>query len=122
LDDAIDFRINGLFETKPVTGQVYQGSNNQYVANITFYWSEYELGLENENGGFAVYPNPASDFLYLHGRQELPESAEIFSITGKKIMHVNYPQKISVSHLAPGIYLIKIKSSHYTWTGKFQKL
>ncbi|HLV24034.1 MAG TPA: T9SS type A sorting domain-containing protein, partial [Moheibacter sp.] len=53
-----------------------------------------------------IYPNPATDFVNVAGKEEI-EQIEIFNMAGQKILNSS-ADKIKVSHLTKGIYLVKI--------------
>ncbi len=54
-----------------------------------------------------IYPNPTSDFVNVVSKEEI-NSVEIYSLTGQKILSSS-SNKVSVSHLNNGIYLVKIQ-------------
>lgn len=66
-----------------------------------------------------VYPNPASDVIYL---KNLPcENAEysIFNVMGQKVMSGNSDGMISVAELEKGIYFLQIEGEGDRKTAKF---
>ena len=121
-EGAAGINTNGLFRRKPVSGSVYQGSNSQHVGDMTFYYSDHALGMENLQNPFAVYPNPTSDYLYITGKNATPEKIEIYSITGNVLGTYQNTERIDVSRLQTGIYLLKLHTPKGSWSLKFQKL
>ena len=78
-------------------------------------------GIDRINSALRIYPNPVKDVLYIeHGQTKL-EKLEIFDINGKLRHAVETGQSIPVSHLAPGIYLLKITLNGETSVHKFIK-
>jgi hypothetical protein len=70
-----------------------------------------------ETKGLTVYPNPASDFIYLHnddiGKLRICEYA-ICSINGTiaqsgKLSYSNVEQSLNIKQLTPAIYVLKVK-------------
>lgn len=65
----------------------------------------------------AIYPNPASEKVYIKGEKVL--EAEMYSMDGRKLdIILNADQSIDVSHLAKGIYLLKLKIKNEITTKK----
>lgn len=66
-----------------------------------------------EQAMVSLYPNPASDVVYLKGRVETGDLIYITDINGKRI---NMPEKydgngVSVKGLAPGIYILHLEGA-----------
>ena len=60
-----------------------------------------------EEQAISIYPNPAGDYLYLHGGKGY-EKIEIFSILGVQVFESDYKDKIEISQLSPGMYILRI--------------
>lgn len=59
-----------------------------------------------------IYPVPAKDFVTINTNNEPIENVSIYDLNGKLIL--NYPyhiNKINISHLNKGLYLIKVKTA-----------
>ena len=68
-----------------------------------------------------LYPNPVKDRLYIQA-QEAVQSVEIYDINGRLCQtHLNVQNGIYTAKLAPGLYLVKIKSEGGSGTLKFIK-
>jgi len=90
--------------------QFRQTGSQNLVANGSF--EEWVVGVDesrNENGPFAIYPNPASDFVNF----DLPGDAEVIVITdmmGKEVIKTQISDseqlQIDIRHLEHGIYLV----------------
>ena len=78
--------------------------------------------IENETiSNIKMYPNPASNLVYIQTDSIQPKSISITTITGKKVLQIDsdFLSAIDVSTLNSGIYLVQIN----TETGKhIQKL
>jgi hypothetical protein len=72
---------------------------------------------EHENHSIKIYPNPVSD--YFHIETQLPEEPSLMAITditGRVVYQSTFSNRIDVSHLPDGIYLIIIsckEGAHY---------
>ena len=66
---------------------------------------------------FDVYPNPASDDIYIQANSS-KINVSIFSLDGKNIVETQ-SKKINVSKMAKGYYILSIKSNGFT---KYKKL
>ena len=60
---------------------------------------------------FRVYPNPASEILYLDGESTI-NSLEIIDLSGKKVLSIEHPANtISLDGISQGLYILKILSA-----------
>ncbi|MFN0275683.1 MAG: T9SS type A sorting domain-containing protein [Chitinophagales bacterium] len=76
--------------------------------------------------GFAVYPNPADNFLYFQLEISMNEgiTADIYDLQGKILRHEIVStslQKINIENLPVGLYILKMNSSGRTWVTTFIK-
>lgn len=74
-------------------------------------------------GNISVFPNPVDQFLQIDIDITLPDSRiEIWSADGRLLSNsVMNNNILSVQHLMPGIYFLKIKSEKGYYTSKFVK-
>ena len=81
---------------------------------------------EVEKGSLKLYPNPASDYLYVETSNEEPNARiEIFTIQGVQVLSQNASgakTQISISLLAKGTYLTRYRSATRVHNGSFVKL
>lgn len=65
---------------------------------------------DHNNNGISVYPNPAEDYLYvdLNGMKNEGIKIKLIDNMGRIIRETKYQEKISVSELARGTYIIKL--------------
>ncbi len=93
----------------------------------TFYYSAgTSTGMEIlENSPVGFYPNPAFDEITLKWSDNLKNlKLQIFQITGAMVLerNVSSGERVSVAHLAKGIYLVKLLEGQKTvYTGKLMK-
>jgi hypothetical protein len=68
---------------------------------------------------FKVYPNPASDFIYIENLQDIAK-IEIYNIVGMRIREINNVQQgntIDIRDLSSGIYLINVYGTRGRYIG-----
>lgn len=99
-----------------------EGTNKvYYFDNVKMYGDP--LGIEDlDNIDFKIYPNPASDYIYFSQYNDL-KKIEIFNMSGQKVkIQEIIENKIQISDLPQGIYLIFAESfSGKILTDKFFK-
>ena len=67
----------------------------------------------------AVYPNPASDVLYLKNLPGETVEYSIFNVLGQKVTEGSTSGSISVVALEKGLYVLQVKREDYLETAKF---
>lgn len=76
----------------------------------------------NENITIGIFPNPASDQLYISGLAPGIREIKILNMLGTELLTINTGQSpnrmIDISELPPGIYLIYIKTRNQVITKK----
>jgi hypothetical protein len=61
-----------------------------------------------ENQKITIYPNPVRDYLYIKSENKI-NKVEIYSLTGSSLLsETNFTEKISVSALPQGVYLLRV--------------
>jgi len=102
-----------------LTGTNYFASSSHTVGFHFYFLSTGEDYTEPE---ISIYPNPASDMIYVEG---LPEGyyteADIFNISGISVLErkpFRSEKAIDISHLPSGIYFLQLKSGEITITRK----
>ncbi|MBC7607248.1 MAG: T9SS type A sorting domain-containing protein [Burkholderiales bacterium] len=93
-------------------------NNGTEISNVC------NLGTEDLNAGkFAVMPNPTTDFLYITASDNAQATNFIVSdLSGKIILDAqNRDNKIDVSHLSNGLYILSIIGDRATSKIKFVK-
>lgn len=96
-------------------------SDPSYYVDIVTTAQAYGLGLKSLTAGtFKVFPNPASDFIILGNEQISEGRFEIYNLLGEMVMQNIFAekQKIDISTLTKGIYLINIQNGSSTSAGK----
>lgn len=85
----------------------YKNGEEWGTPNIAVSTNENEVIQEN----IRVFPNPASDYITIKNNKAGSGKLEILSLTGETIQKVNFfsNQKLNISELVPGLYVLKIK-------------
>jgi hypothetical protein len=68
---------------------------------------------KTEKNNIQIYPNPTSGKIVVESEKSNVESIEIFDIVGRKLSTFNFQlstNEIDISHLAAGIYFMKVDS------------
>jgi glycosidase len=79
------------------------------------------LSIGNESERLVIYPNPASDFLYLEGlSQSEISTVQVFEINGRVVYSRSVKESvmIDISTFKPGLYFVKILSNDLNKTFK----
>ncbi|MEN8228977.1 MAG: LamG-like jellyroll fold domain-containing protein [Bacteroidota bacterium] len=77
-------------------------------------WSGTQhVAIENDpvDNDYIVYPNPASQVVFVKSPDRLPFELRIFGISGKSYLHLDDQPEyaVDVSGLIPGIYILKLE-------------
>jgi hypothetical protein len=114
------------FVSNEIKGNLF----NPYVVNLE---SDITIGIgDGMEGKISIYPNPARDELRIETSDMRYEICDItiFDIYGREVQVSNLKSQISnhqpeivlnVSHLASGVYFLRITSNEKTVTAKFVK-
>lgn len=97
----------------------YFASGNIVISDINrglFIVRDQLLGLnDNVVSNFAVYPNPAKDFVTISSKTEPISTVEIYNVLGQKVLDQNFKETLSeninISNLQAGMYVMKINSA-----------
>jgi hypothetical protein len=67
---------------------------------------------EHPNFSYRIFPNPASDIVYIETSSEINE-IEVFHSSGERVIHLSgmsvFETQLIVSNLTSGIYAVRIK-------------
>lgn len=81
------------------------------------------LGLSQSEFQFSIYPNPASDLIYIRGEKKDAFSLEINNMLGQTEMIIDRlapDMPLDISQLTSGLYLIRIKALNSNRTTTFK--
>jgi len=113
--NILGYTSNNYFLNFPLVNSVIP---KLYIATFK---AENLQTIENQNFNLKLYPNPTSDFLNIKSDQKISK-IEIYDTTGKLVQTSKMNnEKVSVSKLPKGNYLIKIQTENGVVNSKFIK-
>lgn len=73
------------------------------------------IAKANDNN-YLMYPNPASESLYISSSRGALKTIQVFHVSGKEVLNLvgfgGFQTTINVEHLSPGIYIVKINQRY----------
>lgn len=104
---------------------VYIKKLENYVMQLSMFrepiYLVKELGTDdNILRDIKIYPNPASDYINIYSTKYQIETSTIYDLSGKQVLGSKL-QKINVSHLPSGAYILNIKTNSGYKNFKFIK-
>jgi hypothetical protein len=103
------------FEVPCGTLEAYQNAwqpdLDLYVANSVTFIEDCNAVEEYADAGIRVYPNPASDFLYIEGDFDMGSQVFIYDMTGRIVETVELTSnntELNISYLPEGYYIVRI--------------
>jgi len=96
------------------------GCVNMDTAYVEFVKCPIGLDERIANDHFAIYPNPAESYVVIEPLDQIPSlfHAEILDTRGiiqVEVEETNSIANVSVGHLSPGFYLVKVTSQDYSY-------
>lgn len=86
---------------------------------------EEPIGIENieaSQGIVKVFPNPASNYIYLSGQGAAIQSVSIYDISGRKVKRCNDVNKIDIGALNSGVYFLSVQKDGKVLNYRFSKI
>ncbi len=111
-DDVESIRVRFSDTDNPTIGRS-SGTGNIIIDDIVFEFDS-SLSVTDASGkAFRIYPNPANNNLNIKSLAPITK-VELFDITGKKVLETQalVNDKLNISSLKSGMYLIKIQDSN----------
>ncbi|WP_177762704.1 T9SS type A sorting domain-containing protein [Flavobacterium sp. I3-2] len=106
------YTISGIAATESFTFQntINATSGNQIrIAGITITYTEETASIKDNNiEGLKVYPNPASELVYITSNEIGTKNVAIYDMLGKKVLETSTEETVNVSTLTSGVYIMKI--------------
>ena len=86
--------------------------------DIIYKTTSTSINYEIENNNFSIYPNPTKDFIIINENVDI---VNIFDLTGRLVL-ISKEDKIDISYLPSGTYILQAKTDTNIKTTKFVKL
>jgi hypothetical protein len=108
--------------------QIPNNSTLWYDTTMLYFLVSNMENQEMEQIGFTVFPNPASQFIYIKSDQYLssPYQVELYSLEGKQLhsqrLNGIKTKSINISHLAKGYYYLTIRNNEQKITYPILKI
>jgi hypothetical protein len=85
-------------------------NGNNTVEKMEFIIVDYPVSInDNVKLNFVIFPNPAKEVLYVKGDYNITDSKiEILDLNGKLLKTVSDTDKVDVSDLPSGLFLVRI--------------
>lgn len=116
----------GIYEVNTTTGIAsFIGQTNALNAEFGMFSSNtIELGVgDAQEMAIAIYPNPATDKFNVSVPASIEiVSLELFDVLGKTMPLDVSEERIDISHLVSGVYLLRLKTGRGVITQKLVKL
>ncbi|MBB3185885.1 thiol protease/hemagglutinin PrtT [Microbacter margulisiae] len=92
-------------------------------AQLIFTLNNLNTAVTNvQQSSFSIYPNPASNMLYINGLEDDNVFVTICDVSGKIVLSKNISgNSLDISALANGLYIMKISTTNRVETTKFIK-
>jgi len=123
--DAFDTTNNPNLTCIYVDDADYSNANWPGIdPNSTFVENEAECALSIGDNTFEldvfIYPNPTNDYLFIEGNKN-PIAVSIYNLLGAEVITKSATDKINVSELSKGVYIIRISDGVNQADKKFIK-
>jgi len=107
------------------TANIYFDLNSAVVTNIAVSTVELPTAiapLTANELSVKIYPNPASDILYIQTQNIQPQTLSIHDVNGQLVSTMRFVPQVDVSNLAPGVYLIEVSAPEGVARRRFVKM
>lgn len=111
---------NGL-EAGEYTGSIIVTLGEEVLATLPLTGEVIDTPLsntENQIEGLRIYPNPATDVVFVTSNSGAMKNVQLFDLSGKKVLDVHTTSSFQVNALANGIYVMKVTEEGKISTSK----
>lgn len=112
-----------VFQFEPGLAHVYCNSFDSGPIKFSIEVNSLSVGDPIDNSALAIYPNPTRNYLNINLNESVSvQSIEIYNIEGRRILQTSYTEKLDISGLTEGIYLLRLTSdTNQYYVKKFVK-
>ena len=106
-------RNYSTIDENPPAGRIYYRIKFMEKNNILSY-SPVRQVIAGKNNEFSIYPNPATNKIFITGNFNYPASLKLLDLSGKIIFQKNLltsPATIDLPHLPAGIYFLRVNEA-----------
>jgi heat shock protein HslJ len=97
-------------------------TNNPFGILLDFIAGDPLSIAEDNSEKFELYPNPASDQLFIKANKAIIEKTTVYSVSGQRVMEIlPNNRSIDIAALAKGMYFLEITTSECRSVEKFIK-
>ncbi len=80
-----------------------------------------DLLIETNTPAISIYPNPATQQLFIAATGFVPEWLTVYDISGKKVAEQKFASQLDVSKLITGMYFIELRNANVVERSRFVK-
>ncbi|WP_179349575.1 T9SS type A sorting domain-containing protein [Winogradskyella pacifica] len=91
--------------------KVYIGSFDLGLLTYTIDFTSLSNPDYDKTNQVMVYPNPVNDVLNIKLQDNASFKVALYNMTGQQMLNADGIEKLDISHLAPGMYLLRVISS-----------
>ena len=117
VNDNLDTVVNSNYCNGQDAREILINQNNWQIEDNGYDCSN--LSIEENTLGVSIYPNPTSNYVYVNSDTEL--EAVVYDILGKQVMREYITDKLDISCLEKGAYIINLTDGVNTSSHKIIK-
>src|SRR5690606_7523714 len=120
-ENTIQIQLADGLAAEVYTGSIIVSLGEEILATLPLTGEVVDIPLstpENAIEGLRIYPNPATDVVFVTSNSGAMKNVQLFDITGKQVMNVETTSNINVASLNKGMYVMKITEEGKTATSK----
>lgn len=120
-ENTIQIQLADGLAAGEYTGSIIVSLGEEILAALPLTGEVVDIPLstpENAIEGLRIYPNPATDVVFVTSNSGAMKNVQLFDLSGKKVLDVDTTSSFQVNALANGIYVMKVTEEGKTSTSK----
>ena len=120
-ENTIQIQLADGLAAGEYTGSIIVSLGEEILATLPLTGEVVDIPLstpENAIEGLRIYPNPATDVVFVTSNSGAMKNVQLFDLSGKKVLDVHTTSSFQVNALANGIYVMKVTEEGKTSTSK----